>query len=154
LSRLDGRFRRRWEDHFIASPKLPHPLCSTPHLASFQLHGARSIKKKRSQTSLLVNTNIKGANAIVKVSVDFSSSAVPSSPGANLTSNSLTMRAMTLRSSIRANCFPTHEYGPGDVNFNLPNTLEQSKHGTHRLKMAQKRLYREPFPVSPPSARV
>jgi hypothetical protein len=66
-------------------------------------------------SSLSVNTNLSGARAKVKMSFEFSKRSVPSSSGANLTSNRETIRAVTLRSSISANCLPTQPNGPKHI---------------------------------------
>ncbi len=109
-----------------------------------------SARTNKTQTSLLLNTKFNGARAIVNVSVLFSNKSLPSSPCANRTSNSVTRRAMTMRSSMSASCLPTQPYGPGNVKLHEWSKWGEEELGEERgrgrkrylLKTAQRQIYR------------
>ena len=61
---------------------------------------------------LSVHTRFKGSLLIVKLSLLFFNNLLPSSPGANLTSNSITILLNTTRNSASASCLPMQENLP------------------------------------------
>ena len=63
-------------------------------------------------TAFFLKMILSGHGVVVKVSFILSKASLPSSPGANLMSNSVMVRATTARISIMARFLPIQEYGP------------------------------------------